>query len=149
MRLTTIQNAFEKFPLFRSLKTHDPIQQKEFNKLLTECKPKQDAEKGIFNYSNVFLKETEKSLLVKGLSFSLPLKKLSYSHYLVNFELFHRSINNLKILSGDNLDYIKRKRKTTSFRNYNGNIPQHLSNEEFEALKKICQQIVINYSKCR
>ena len=122
------------------LKTHDSIQQKKFNKLLTECKPKQDAEKVIFNFSNVSLTEAEKSLLVKGLSFSLPPKKLSYSDYLVNFELFYRSIDNLNILSGNNLDYVKTKIKDlalTSFRNYNANIPQHLSNKEFEALKNL------------
>ena len=121
------------------LKTHDSIQQKEFNKLLTECKPKQDAEKVTFSFSNVSLTEAEKSLLVKGLSFSLPPKKLSYSDYLVNFELFYRSIDNLNIFSGDNLDYTKTKIKDlalTSFRNYNANIP-HLSNEEFEALKDL------------
>ena len=55
--------------------------------------------------------EVEKSLLVKGLSFPLPPKKLSYSNYLVNFELFYRNIDNLKIISGDNLDYIKTKIK--------------------------------------
>ena len=76
---------------------------------------------------------------MKSLSFSLPLKKLSYSHCLVNFELFYRSIDNLNILSGDNLDYVKTKIKDlalTSFCNYNANIP-HLSNEEFEALKNL------------
>ena len=54
------------------LKNHDSIQQKTFNKLITECKPKQDAGKVIFNFSHVFLTEVEKSLLVKGFSFSLP-----------------------------------------------------------------------------
>ena len=86
------------------------------------------------------LTEAEKSLLVKGLSFSLPPKQLSYSDYLINFELFYRSIDNLKILSGDNLDFIKTRIKDTaltSFRNYNANVPQHLSNEEFEALKTL------------
>ena len=78
------------------------VQQKKFNKLLTECKPKQDAEKVIFNFSNISLTEASESL-----SFPLPPKKLSYSDYLVNFELFYRSIDNLEILSGDNLDYIK------------------------------------------
>ena len=39
------------------LKSHDSIQQKKFNKLLTECKPKQDAEKIFFNFSNVSLTE--------------------------------------------------------------------------------------------
>ena len=53
---------------------------------------------------------------------------------------FNRSIDNLKILSGDNLDFIKTRIKDTaltSFRNYNANVPQHLSNEEFEALKTL------------
>ena len=63
---------------------------------------------------------------MKGLSFSLPLKKLSYSDYLINLELFYRSIDNQTILSGDNLDYIKTKIKDLvlkSFHNYNVNIP--------------------------
>ena len=70
---------------------------------------------------------------MKVLSFSLPPKKLSYSDYKVNFELFYRNIDNLKIISRDNLDYIKTNIKDlplTSFRNYNANIP-HLSNKEF------------------
>ena len=81
----------------------------------------------------------QKSLLVKGLSFPLPPKKLSYSDYLVNFELFHRNIDNLKNLSRDNLDHIKTKIKDlalTSFCNYIANIP-HLSNEKFEKLKNL------------
>ena len=77
---------------------------------------------------------------MKGLSFSLPPKKVSYSAYLVNFGLFYRSIDNPKILSGDNLDYIKTKIKDlalTSFRNYDANVPQHISSDEFEALKNL------------
>ena len=73
---------------------------------------------------------------MKGLSFSLPPKKLSCLDYLVNFELFYRSIDNLKILSEDNLDYVK-DLTLTSFCNYNANIPQYLSNKEFEALKHL------------
>ena len=86
------------------------------------------------------LTEAEKSLLVKGLSFSLPPKQLSYSENLINFELFNRSIDNLKILSGNNLDFMKTRIKDTaltSLRNYNANVPQHLTNEEFEALKPL------------
>ena len=48
------------------LKTHDSIQQKKFNKLLMENKPKQDPEKVIFNFSKLSLTETEKSLLLKS-----------------------------------------------------------------------------------
>ena len=105
-----------------------------------ENKPKQDPEKVIFNFSTLSLTEVEKSLLVKRLSFSLSPKQLSYPDYLINFELFYRSINDLKILSGDNLDFIKTRIKDTaltSFRNYNANVSQHLSNEEFEARKAL------------
>ena len=38
----------------------------------------------------------EKSLLLTGLQFSLPPKKLNYANYLTNFELFYRSIQNLR-----------------------------------------------------
>ena len=58
--------------------------------------------------------------------------------YLVDFELFYGSIDNLKIFSGDSLDYIKTKTKDlalTSSLNYSANIPHYLSNEEFERLK--------------
>ena len=82
----------------------------------------------------------EKSLLVKGLNFALPPKQLSYSDYLINFELFFRSIDTLKILLGDNSDFIKTKIKDTAltfFRNYNANVPQHFSNKEFGALKSL------------
>ena len=89
------------------LKTHDSIQQKKFNKFLMQNKPKQNHEKEIFNFPKVSLTESEKSVLVKGLSFPLPPKQLSYSDYLINFENFYRGIDNLKILSGDNLDFIK------------------------------------------
>ena len=49
------------------------------------------------------------------------------------------------MISIENLDYIKAKIKDLtlmSFRNYNANIAQHLSNKEFEVLK-LCQKIVI------
>ena len=81
-----------------------------------------------------------KKTCLKKLSFSLPPKQLSYSDYLINFELFYRSTDNLKILSRDNLDFIKtwiKDTALTSFRNYNANVPQHFSNEEFEALKTL------------
>ena len=67
-----------------------------------EIKPKQDPEKVIFNFSKLSLNEAEKSFLVKYLSFSLPPKQLSCSDYLIKFELFSRSIDNLKVLFGIN-----------------------------------------------
>ena len=70
-----------------------------FNKLLTVRQPRQDPEKVIFNYSNISLSDADKSLLVKGLKFSIPPKKLNYADYLANFELFYRSIYNLDSIS--------------------------------------------------
>ena len=53
------------------VKAHDSIQQKKFNNLLMENKPKKDPKKVIFNFSKVSFTEVKKSLLVKGLSFYL------------------------------------------------------------------------------
>ena len=105
-----------------------------------ENRLKQEPEKVFFNSSKVSLIETEKSVVAKGLSLLLPPKHLSYSEYLINFELFCRSTDQLKILSGDNLDFMKTRIKDTAltyFRNYNADVPQHLSSERFEALKTL------------
>ena len=89
-----------------------------------------------FNFKHEFII----SVCQNGKLFKRRDKQLSYSDHLINFELFYRSIDNLKIISGDNLDFIKTRIKDTaltSFRNYNANVPQRLSNEEFEALKTL------------
>ena len=49
------------------LKTHDSMQQKKFNKLLIENRPKQDPEKVILNFSKLSLTDAEMKLLGKGL----------------------------------------------------------------------------------
>ena len=77
---------------------------------------------------------------MKDLKFSIPPKKLNCADYLVNFELFDRSIYNLDSISNDNLDFVKTKTKDaalTSFRNYNANLPRNLSDEEFKALQSL------------
>ena len=56
------------------LKSNSVVQQKTF------C--------NIFNFSKYVLSDCEKSLLTKGLNFSIPCKKLDYADYLVQFELF-------------------------------------------------------------
>ena len=122
------------------LKSHDSIQQKKVQCLLRKQQPKHDPDRVIFNYSKISLSDAEKSLLVKGLRLSLPPKKLNYADYLVNFELFYRSIRNLDVLSNGDLDFVKTKIKyaaLSSFRFCNANIPQNLSDEELEALEKL------------
>ena len=82
----------------------------------------------------------EKSLLVRGLRFSLPPKKLNYPDYLNNFELFYRNIRNLDVLSNGDLDFVETKIKDAAlsyFNFYNANFPQILSDEELEALDRL------------
>ena len=77
---------------------------------------------------------------MKGLKFSISIKKLNYADYLANFGLFYRSIYNLDNISNEDLDFVKTKMKDaalTLFRNYNANIPRKLSDEEFKASQNL------------
>ena len=74
------------------LKQKNTIQQKNFNNLLKDKKLQHDPEKTIFDYSSYVLSEAEKSLLQKGLNFSIPHRKLNHADYLVDFELFYKDI---------------------------------------------------------
>ena len=101
-----------------------------------------DPSKVIFNFSKYELSDCEKRLLAKALNFSLPFKHLDYTDYLVNFELFYRNIRNLGILSNEDVDFVKTRTKEaalSSYRNYNNNVPQHLSKEEFLSLQNLCK----------
>ena len=71
---------------------HEYIQEKKFNEFQKERQPRPDPEKVIFNYSDIFLSSEEKSFLVKGLTFSIPSRKLNYVDYVINVALFYRSI---------------------------------------------------------
>ena len=100
----------------------------------------QDPSQIIFNFSKFGLSDCEKRLLAKGLNFSLPPKYLDYADYLVNFELLYRNIRNLGILANEDLDFVKTRTKNaalSSYRNYNNNVPQNLSKEEFLVLQNL------------
>ena len=74
------------------------------------------------------------------MNFSLPPKQPKYANYLLNFELFFRDICKLDILSNGNLEFLKTKTKDmalSSLRYFNLNVPQHLSDSEFQALKNL------------
>ena len=124
----------------RILASKSATQQKKLSKLVKSNISMQDSCKVIFNFSKYELSDFEKRLLVKGLNFSLPPKYLDYTDYLVNFELFYRNVCNLGILSNEGLDFVKARTKEaalSSYRNYNNNVPQHLSKEEFLALQNL------------
>ena len=124
----------------RSLEKHDKTQQNKFSELLKEYSSRNDPEKVIFNFSKATLNESEKALLSKGLNFFFPPKQLKYADYLLNFELFFRDICKLGILSNENLEFLKIKIEDvalSSLRYFNLNVPQHLSDSEFQALKNL------------
>ena len=65
---------------------------------------------------------------------------MDYVEYLLDFDLFYRNIRNLGILSNENLDFVKTRTKEaapSSYWNYNNNVLQHLSKEEFLALQSL------------
>ena len=62
-----LSNEIDLFGI-KTLVLLNSIQQKKFNKLLIENRPKQDPDEVIFNISKLQLTDAEKTLLVKSLS---------------------------------------------------------------------------------
>ena len=65
---------------------------------------------------------------------------MDYTDYLLNFDLFYRNIRNLGIFSNEGLGFVKTRTKEailSSHRNYNNNVPQHLSKEKSLALQNL------------
>ena len=91
----------------------------------------------IRNYSSYQLSEVEKSLLVRGLNFAIPPKKLKYQDYLLPFELLYRDIMNKDEVK-ESLVHLKARLKDiglTSFRLYNKKDHrfENLEQSEYEA----------------
>ena len=109
-----------------------------------------DPEQVIHNFSSYELSDDEKSLLAKGLNFSLPPKKLHFADHLTPFELLYKTIKGCDI-SQYKMDLLKidlKKIAYSSFNNYNFLRELNLSLPEYEALKKLMlrKDIVIHKS---
>ena len=53
--------------------------------------------------------------------------------------MFYRNIRNIDILSNEDLEFVKTRTKEESlrsYRNYKNNVPQYLSKEELQNLRK-------------
>ena len=96
-----------------------------------------DPKKVIHSFSSYKLSQTETSLLLKGLNFSLPPKKLKFENHLLPFQLLYKDV----LQNDDNKDellHLKSKIKDiglSSFRLYNKKDHrfENLSKEEYEA----------------
>ena len=91
----------------------------------------------IRNYSSYDLSEIEKSLLVRGLNFAVPPKKLKYQDYLLPFELLYRDIMKEEEVK-ESLLHLKTRLKDvglSSFRLYNKKDHrfENLDSNEYEA----------------
>ena len=98
-----------------------------------------DADKVIFNFSSYVLTDHEKSLLSKGLNFSIPPKGINYADHLLPFELLYRDINSLRISNFD-LDCIKARLRDSTFSSYKETskfMEKNLPKAEFDALKSL------------
>ena len=82
----------------RKLKHQQDIDSKKLSDLGFENSlTSHDPDKVIFNYSSHVLTKSEKSLLWKGLNFTIPSKTLEHADYLLPFELLYRDVHNLDI----------------------------------------------------
>ena len=99
-----------------------------------------DPEKVIFNFSSYVLSDNDKSLLSKGLNFSLPNKKVEISEYLCPFELLYRGVSDFSTDSSDK-ELLKSKLKElglSSHRRLKHNIlEENLDKKELESLKNL------------
>ena len=110
-----------------------------------------DPEQVIHNFSSYVLSDDEKSLLAKGLNFSVPPKKLNFADHMTPFELLYQNLKKGCDISRQKMDILKidlRKVAYSSFNQYNFLRELNLSHPEYEALKKLssCEDIVIHKS---
>ena len=100
-----------------------------------------DLNKVIYNFSNYHLTDTDKSLLIRGLNFAIPLKKIEYSKFLLLLEFLFHDIKSNSEPSVD-LASIKVCLQDTAFTSYSAFnkdnlLPFNLSKDEFESLCKL------------
>ena len=99
-----------------------------------------DPDQVIRNFSSYELSDIEKSLLAKGLNFSIPPKQLNFADYLTPFETLFKDVKNSKTVSQQNLSLLKldlKKLAYGSFNRYNFLKELNLSKPEYDALKKL------------
>ena len=105
----------------------------------------------IHNFSSYELTDGEKSLLAKGLNFSIPPKKLNFADQMLPFETLCKDAKKCNVLTSQKLDLLKldlKKIAYSSFNRYNFLKELNLSKTEYESLKKLSsnKDIVIQKS---
>ena len=108
----------------KAIRKNDKIHGRKLQKLIPNIHEKSiidnvshDPNKVIYNFSNYHLTDSDKSLLIKGLNFAIPPKKIEYSKFLLPFELLFRDIKSNSESSVD-LASVKARLQDTSFTSY-------------------------------
>ena len=124
----------------KAIKRVEHVQNYKLSQLMGE-KLHHDPNEVIYNYSSYDLTESEKSLLVKGLNFSLPPRKLRFENHLLPFELLYRNIRDDES-TDESLIHLKSKIKDvglSSLRLYNKKDHrfENISEKEFNAFSNL------------
>ena len=101
-----------------------------------------DSDDLIFNFSSHVLSNAQKSILMKGLNFALPPKKLRHEDYLINFELLFRNSVESKSIKDGELQEFKSKLRTLSLQSlkyYNRKKKklENITEDEYNALLEL------------
>ena len=121
----------------RTIKRVEEVQKYKLAELLGS-KLQHDPKKVIHNYSSYDLSKAKISLLLKGLNFSFPPKKIKFENHLLPFELLYRDVLHDGNDIDDSIIHLKSKIKNvglSSFRFYNkkDHRIENLSKEGYEA----------------
>ena len=123
------------------LRKTETSQNNKLSKMLEE-QPVHKAEDLIFNFSNHKLTAAQQSILMKGLNFVLPPKKLRHEDYLLNFELLFRNVVGSKSVKNNEFELFKCKLRTLSlqslkFYNRKKKKLENISEDEHNALLEL------------
>ena len=90
----------------KAIKRVEMVQNFKLSQLMA-TKLQHDQEKVIYNFSSYDSTQTEISLLLKGLNFSLPPQKLKFENHLLPFEFLYRDVINDKKKDDEALIHLK------------------------------------------
>ena len=92
----------------KAIHKNDKIHGRKLQKLIPNIHEKsiidnvsREPSKVIYNFSNYHLTDSDKFLLIRGLNFAIPPKKIEYSKFLLPFELLFRGIKSNSEFSVD------------------------------------------------
>ena len=127
----------------KGIRKNNKIHGRKLQKLIPNIQEKNiinvshDPNNIIYNFSNYHLRDSDKSLLIKGLNSAIPPKKIKYSQFVLQFELLFRYIKSNNESSVD-LASVKARLQDTACTSYSAfkndnSPPDNLNKNELES----------------